>query len=208
MDWEKNYEWKIKNFYAGYFEEISPEEMDLQLKTSLYGPMHVTRAFLPLMRKQKSGRIITISSSAGLTGFEYCTAYSASKFGIEGWMEALQAEVEPFGIETMIVNPGFFRTELLTNESTQYAATTIPDYAERNAQQHAFWTSQNGKQGGDPAKLAQALLKVAAEPKLPRRFIAGADSIGTAEAKVAKLQQEIKAYRELSSSLAYDAKSL
>src|ERR1700719_348107 len=101
------------SFYAGYFEEITPEQMAKQLATSLVGPMNVTRAVLPIMRKQRSGRIISISSSAGLTGFEYCTAYSASKFGLEGWMESLQAEVEPFGIQTMVVNPGFFRTELL-----------------------------------------------------------------------------------------------
>ena len=192
------------SFYAGYFEELTPQQMELQLATSLVGPMNVTRAFLPAMRKQRSGKIISISSSAGLTGFEYCTAYSASKFGLEGWMEALQAEIEPFGIQTMIVNPGFFRTELLTEESTNYAKTTIEDYQERNAQQHQFWKSQNGKQSGDPAKLAQALLKLAGQNVLPRRFIAGADAISTAEQKVALLQQQINAYRDLSSSLAYD----
>jgi short-subunit dehydrogenase len=72
----------------------------------VFGPMNVTRAVLPVMRKQRSGRIITISSTAGLIGFEFCTAYAASKFGLEGWMQSLQAEIEPFGIDTMIVNPG------------------------------------------------------------------------------------------------------
>jgi NAD(P)-dependent dehydrogenase (short-subunit alcohol dehydrogenase family) len=192
------------SFYAGYFEEITPEQMGQQLATSLIGPMNVTRAFLPIMRKQRSGRIISISSSAGLTGFEYCTAYSASKFGLEGWMESLQAEVEPFGIQTMVVNPGFFRTELLTENSTNYAKASIEDYKERNAQQHAFWKSQNGKQSGDPAKLAQALITLTSQKELPRRFIAGADAIGTAEQKVALLQQQINAYRELSTSLAYE----
>src|ERR1700733_9155530 len=102
------------NFYAGYFEELTPEQMDLQIQTTLIGPMNVTRAVLPVMRKQRSGQIVTISSTAGLVGFEFGTAYAASKFGVEGWMESLQAEVEPFGITTTIVNPGFFRTELLT----------------------------------------------------------------------------------------------
>jgi NAD(P)-dependent dehydrogenase (short-subunit alcohol dehydrogenase family) len=193
------------NFYAGYFEELTPEQMELQLATSLIGPMNVTRAFLPTMRKQRSGKIISISSSAGLIGFEYCTAYSASKFGLEGWMEALQAEVEPFGVQTMVVNPGFFRTELLTEESTNYAKTTIEDYKERNAHQHEFWKSQNGKQSGDPAKLAQALLKLAGQNELPRRFIAGADALGTAEQKITLLQKQITAYRELSTSLAYES---
>lgn len=192
------------SFYAGYFEELTQEHMDLQLATSLIGPMNVTRAFLPVMRKQRSGKIISISSSAGLIGFEFCTAYSASKFGLEGWMEALQSEVAPFGIQTLIVNPGFFRTELLTEESTQYAATKIADYSERNAQQHAFWKSQNGKQSGDPAKLAQALLKLAGQDEMPRRFFAGANSIGTAEQKIAILQQQISSNRDLSTSLAFD----
>ena len=109
------------SFYAGYFEELTPEQMERQLATSLIGPMNVTRAVLPVMRKQRSGRIISISSSAGLAGFEFGTAYAASKFGLEGWMESLQAEVEPFGIQTITVNPGFFRTELLTEESTNFA---------------------------------------------------------------------------------------
>jgi NAD(P)-dependent dehydrogenase (short-subunit alcohol dehydrogenase family) len=192
------------SFYAGYFEELTPEQIEQQLATSLISPMNVTRTFLPVMRMQRSGKIISISSSAGLTGFEYCTAYSASKFGLEGWMEALQAEVEPFGIQTLIVNPGFFRTELLTNESTNYAATTVNDYSARNTQQHAFWKSQNGKQSGDPVKLAQALITLANKKELPRRFIAGADAIGGAEQKVAVLQQQINAYRKLSTSLAFD----
>jgi NAD(P)-dependent dehydrogenase (short-subunit alcohol dehydrogenase family) len=190
------------SFYAGYFEELSYRQMDLQLATSLVGPMNVTRAFLPHMRSQKAGKVISISSTAGIIGFEFCTAYSASKFGLDGWMEALQTEVGPFGIQTMIVNPGFFRTELLTDESTQYADMTVADYAERRATQEAFWISMNGKQGGDPSKLAQALVTLDSEPTLPRRFIAGADAIATAEQKIATLQKEIDAYRELSSSLA------
>ncbi len=166
--------------------------------------MNVARAALPVMRKQRSGHIISISSAAGLVGFEFCTAYSAAKFGLEGWMESLQAEVAPFGIATTIVNPGFFRTELLTDESTQYAEASVDDYAARSAAQQAFWKSQNGKQGGDPAKLAKALITIAAELPPPRRFLAGADAIATAEQKVAELQAQINAYRELSSSLSLE----
>ena len=192
------------SFYAGYFEELTPQQMERQLTTSLIGPMNVTRAMLPVMRKQRSGKIISISSSAGLVGFEFGTAYAASKFGLEGWMESLQAEVEPFGIQTLIVNPGFFRTELLTEESTNFAAPFIADYDARRAQQHAFWNSQNGNQAGDPSKLAQALVTLVSQNALPRRFIAGADAIGTAEQVVATLQQEINAHRVLSTSLAFD----
>jgi NAD(P)-dependent dehydrogenase (short-subunit alcohol dehydrogenase family) len=192
------------NFYAGYFEELTPEQMERQLTTSLIGPMNVTRAVLPVMRKQRSGHVVTISSSAGLAGFEYGTAYAASKFGVDGWMESLAPEVEPFGIHTTIVNPGFFRTELLTKESTNYATPSIEDYAERNAAQREFWESQNGQQSGDPAKLAQALLTITDEEQPPRRFIAGADAIDTAEQQITTLQQQIDAYRELSSSLTID----
>jgi NAD(P)-dependent dehydrogenase (short-subunit alcohol dehydrogenase family) len=192
------------NFYAGYFEELTPEQIERQLATSLTGPMHVTRAVLPVMRNQRSGHVVTISSSAGLAGFEYGTAYAASKFGVDGWMESLAPDVEPFGIHTTIVNPGFFRTELLTKESTNYATPSIEDYAERNAAQRAWWESQNGKQSGDPAKLAQVLLTIVGEKQPPRRFIAGADAIHTAEQRIATLQQQIDALRELSSSLAID----
>jgi len=145
---------------------------------------------------------VTISSSAGLAGFEFCTAYSASKYGVEGFMEALALEVEPFGIHATIVNPGFFRTELLTRASTNFAEPMIEDYAERGAAQREFWTSQNGRQSGDPAKLAQALLIIADLDQPPLRFVAGSDSIQTAEQHIAKLQQETDAFRDLSSSLA------
>jgi NAD(P)-dependent dehydrogenase (short-subunit alcohol dehydrogenase family) len=192
------------NFYAGFFEELSPEQFEQQLATNLVGQLNVTRAVLPVMRKQRSGHVVTISSSAGLAGFEYGTAYAASKFGVDGWMESLALEVEPFGIHTTIVNPGFFRTELLTKESTNYATPSIEDYAERNAAQREFWESQNGQQSGDPAKLAQALLTITDEEQPPRRFIAGADAIDTAEQQITTLQQQIDAYRELSSSLTID----
>src|SRR5712675_1132978 len=151
------------SFYAGYFEELTPEQIERQLAASLIGSMNVTRAALPVMRKQRSGNIISISSAAGLVGFEFCTAYAASKFGLEGWMESLQPEVAPFGITTTIVNPGFFRTELLTPESTAYAAPSLADYAARTAAQQEWWKAQNGRQGGDPAKLARALVTIASE---------------------------------------------
>jgi NAD(P)-dependent dehydrogenase (short-subunit alcohol dehydrogenase family) len=192
------------SFYAGYFEELTPEQMERQLSASLVGPMNVTRAVLPVMRRQRSGHIITISSTAGLVGFEFGTAYAASKFGVDGWMESLHAEVAPFGIRTTIVNPGFFRTELLTEQSTNYAEPSIKDYDEARAKQMAFWKSQNGHQSGDPAKLARALITIANEDPPPRRFIAGADAIATAEQVVAELNAQIEANRDLSTSLAFD----
>jgi NAD(P)-dependent dehydrogenase (short-subunit alcohol dehydrogenase family) len=192
------------NFYAGYFEELSPEQMDNQLTTSLVGPMNVTRAVLPVMRKQRSGQIMTISSSAGLVGFEFGSAYAASKFALEGWMQSLQAEVQKFGIDTITVNPGFFRTELLTDESTNFAEGTIDDYTESRVPLIQYWKSQNGQQSGDPAKLAEALITILNQEKTPVRFIAGADAIAGAEQVALNLQQQINAYRDLSTSLAFD----
>jgi NAD(P)-dependent dehydrogenase (short-subunit alcohol dehydrogenase family) len=167
--------------------------------------MNVTRAVLPVMRKQRSGHIISISSSAGLAaGFDFVSAYAASKFGLEGWMESLQAEVAPFGINTTIVNPGFFRTELLTDESTTYAKASIADYDERRGPLVEYWKSQNGQQSGDPAKLARALMTLAGQQPPPRRFIAGADAIGTTEQKISDLKAQIESTRALSSSLNFD----
>ena len=112
--------------------------------------MNVARAILPTMRQQKSGKVISISSTAGLVGYEFCTAYSASKFGLDGWTEALQAEVGPFGVQTMIVNPGFFRTELLTPGSTQFAELSTTDYAERRAAQETFCKAQTERKTAIP----------------------------------------------------------
>src|SRR3954468_21343903 len=192
------------SFHAGYFEELTPEQFEQQLAASLTGPMNVTRAVVPVMRKQRSGYIVSISSTAGLIGFEFGAAYAASKFGLEGWMESLAAEVAPFGINTTIVNPGFFRTELLTEQSTNYAKPSITDYDERRGPLLDYWKTQNGRQSGDPAKLARALITIANQNPPPRRFIAGADAIATAEQKIADLKAQIDAHRELSTSLDFD----
>src|SRR2546425_5714086 len=165
------------NFYAGFFEEITPQDFRAQVETLLFGPMNVTRAVLPVMRAQRSGLVVTISSTAGIRGGEFLSAYAASKFGVEGWMESLTPEVAPFGIRTMLVEPGFFRPELLTPESTVYAEPSIDDYAERTRQTIATWNSMNGQQGGDPAKLAAAIVRLAGQDETPLRFVAGADAI-------------------------------
>ena len=149
------------NFNAGFFEEISPQDFRAQIETTLIGPVNIARTVLPVMRAQRTGLVVTISSTAGVMGQEFCTAYAASKFGVEGFMESLAPEIAPFGIRTMLVEPGFFRTELLTPQSTKYAALSIEDYAERTAQTVAGWKSMDGQQGGDPAKLADALVQLA-----------------------------------------------
>jgi NAD(P)-dependent dehydrogenase (short-subunit alcohol dehydrogenase family) len=192
------------NFIAGYFEELTPEQIERQLAVGLIGPMNVTRAVLPVMRTQRSGHIMSVSSGAGLAGFEFNGAYAAAKFGLEGWMESLHAEVAPFGIYTTIVNPGFFQTELLTQESTTYATPSIEDYAERHAERVQWYEAMNGQQAGDPAKLARALVTIAGQEQPPRRFIAGADAIAIAEQKAKDLQEQANAFRDLSTSLARD----
>jgi NAD(P)-dependent dehydrogenase (short-subunit alcohol dehydrogenase family) len=192
------------NFNAGFFEEISPADFRSQIETTLFGPVNVTRAVLPVMRAQRSGLVVAISSTAGIVGQGFCTAYAASKFGVEGWIESLTPEVAPFGIRTMLVEPGFFRTELLTPESTNFAEPSIDDYAERTQQTVAAWKAMNGHQGGDPAKLADALVQLTSLDEPPLRFPAGADAVATVEQKAKDLLTQADAYRELSSSLAHD----
>jgi NAD(P)-dependent dehydrogenase (short-subunit alcohol dehydrogenase family) len=190
--------------YAGFFEELTPEQIERQLTVNLFGPMNVTRAVLPVMREQRSGHVVTISSTAAFAGYEGGTAYATSKFAVDGWMESLAPEIEPFGVHTTTVNPGFFRTKLLTNESTTYAEPSIQEYAERNAAHREFFEGMNGNQVGDPAKLAQALLTITELDQPPLRFIAGTDAIEAAEQKLAERQQQINAFRELSTSLVHD----
>lgn len=192
------------NFYAGFFEELSPEQVRQQIDTLLLGPMNVTRALLPEMRRQRSGLVLTVSSTAGLAGGLFLSAYAAAKFGVEGWMESLAPEIAPYGIRTMLVEPGFFRTELLSAESTTFAEPQIADYAARTRETVAAWSSMDGKQGGDPVKLAAAIVQLAGLQEPPTRFAAGADAVQTFEAKAQALLAQADAHRALSSSLAID----
>jgi len=192
------------NFIAGFFEEITADDFRAQIETNLFGPLNVTRAVLPVMRAQRSGLVVTISSTAGIVGGEFTSAYAASKFALEGWMESLTPEVAPYGIRTMLVEPGFFRTDLLTPESTSYAQPSIDDYIERTKQTVTAWNAMNGQQGGDPAKLATALIRLVGSDAPPLRWAAGADAVAAFEDKAQTLIKQAGAYRELSSSLARD----
>lgn len=193
------------NFYAGFFENIAPDDFRAQIETNFFGPVNVTRAVLPVMRAQRSGQVITISSTAGLIGVEFCAAYAASKFALEGWMESLALDLAPFGISTMAVEPGFFRTELLVDgASTIWPRLHIDDYAERSDQTVEAWKGMNGKQGGDPKKLADAVVVLSDSGDLPLRFVAGADAMAGVEANLAVIQGQIDAHRDLSASLALD----
>src|SRR3954470_20799208 len=197
------------NFYAGYFENIRPEHFRAQMETNFFGPTNVTRAILPVMRAQRRGQVITVSSLAGLIGQEFVAAYAASRFALEGWMESLRFDLAPFGIETMIVEPGFFRTELLVEgSSTIWPELSIDDYAGRASETITAWKGMNGKQGGDPAKLAAALVKLSDSGDLPLRFVAGADAMAAVEANLRTIQDQIEAHRELSASLSFGDASI
>src|SRR5207253_10887091 len=176
-----------------FFEEISPEDFRAQIETNLFGPVNVTRAVLPVMRTQRRGLIVTISSTAGISGQAFVSAYAAAKFGVEGWIESLSTEVSPFGIRTKLVEPGFFRTELLTEESTNYPEPSIDDYAEKTKQTVTAWKGMNGLQGGDPARLATALIQLASQDQPPLRWPAGADAIRTFEQKAKDLLTQANA---------------
>ena len=193
------------NFFAGFFEELTDAQIREQVETLLFGPMRVTRAALPVMRNQHSGLVITISSTAGFVGGTFCTAYAAGKFGVEGWMESLAPEVASFGIRTMLVEPGFFRTELLSNGSTTFAEPTLSDYIEASRASVAALSAMNGNQPGDPAKLADAIVSLAALDQPPARFVAGSDAMQAFESKAREVLAQVEAHRALSSSLRFGA---
>jgi NAD(P)-dependent dehydrogenase (short-subunit alcohol dehydrogenase family) len=192
------------NFYAGFFEEVPPEDFRAQIETNLFGPVNVTRAVLPVMLAQRSGLVVNISSTAGILGDPFTSAYVAAKFAVEGWTESLSHEVAPFGIRTMLVVPGFFRTELLTDDSTRWPEPSIDDYAAKTRETIAAWRTMSGRQTGDPAKLASALVQLAAQPEPPLRWPAGADAVAAFERKAEVLLAQANAHRALSSSLAHD----
>jgi NAD(P)-dependent dehydrogenase (short-subunit alcohol dehydrogenase family) len=192
------------NFYAGFFEELSPSDFRAQIETNFFGTVNVTRAVLPVMRAQRAGLIVTISSTGGITGQAFVSAYSAAKFAVEGWMESLAIEIAPFGIRTMLVEPGFFRTELLTDESTKWPEPSIEDYANTTRETISAWKHMNGQQGGDPAKLAKGLVQLASAPTPPQRWPAGADAVETFTKKANELLSQARAHEALSASLSYD----
>jgi NAD(P)-dependent dehydrogenase (short-subunit alcohol dehydrogenase family) len=191
------------SFVAGTFEEIPDADFRGQLETNFFGALNVTRAVLPVMRAQRSGHVVTISSLAGLIGQYFCSAYAASKFALEGWMESLSPEVAPFGIATTVVEPGFFRTELLSKDSTRYASPSIEDYRETTTATISAWSAMSGQQGGDPVKLARALVQITELTQPPARWVAGADAVQAVEDKARELLAQVDAHRDLSSDLAH-----
>jgi len=182
----------------GLFEETTDAEARAQYDTNVFGLMNVTRAVLPVMRGRRAGRIFNISSVGGLVGGPAGSLYCATKFAVEGFSESLAAEVAPFGIHVTIVEPGFFRTDFLDATSVQYGSRSLADYAETSAQLRAFWDSRNHAQAGDPAKLGQALVKLADSDQPPLRYAAGSDAVAMIDDKIDRLRAELHAWRTLS----------
>jgi NAD(P)-dependent dehydrogenase (short-subunit alcohol dehydrogenase family) len=182
----------------GLFEETTDAEARAQYDTNVFGLYNVTRAVLPAMRRQRSGRIFNISSVGGLLGGEGGSLYCAAKFAVEGFSESIAREVAPFGIHVTIVEPGFFRTDFLDQTSVQYGSRQIEDYAELSAQMKAFWDARNHAQAGDPAKLGRVLVDLAERVTPPLRFAAGSDAVAMIGGKIASLQAELDAWKDLS----------
>jgi len=184
----------------GTFEEVSAEAVRQQFDVNVFGLMEMTRAVLPAMRRQRSGHIFNISSIGGFRGGDRFSAYAASKFAVEGFSESLAAELAEFGIRVTVVEPGFFRTDFLETSSVQYGSAEIEDYAEASAARRSFYDERSGSQAGDPAKLGEALVKLANDPQPPTRFPVGTDAVVVVEGKLAHVQAEVERWRELSVS--------
>ncbi len=183
----------------GNFEEMTTAEFERQFATSFYGVMYVMRAVLPVMREQRSGHIINLSSVAGVVGLKHCAAYGAAKFAVEGLSLSVATEIEQFGIEITVVEPGFFRTDLLDARNVRWASNTIDDYAAEGRPQE-IWSPYHGTQPGDPAKLGDALVKIAGMKNPPKLFVAGSDALTVITPVLEARLQEMRTYEELSKS--------
>jgi NAD(P)-dependent dehydrogenase (short-subunit alcohol dehydrogenase family) len=182
----------------GLFEEVAPEDVERQFHTNVFGTMHVTRAVLPVMRRQRRGHIMNLASVGGFMGFDGASVYCAAKFAVEGFSESLALEVAPFGIKVTIVEPGFFRTDFLDKSSVRYGMTRIADYQEVANETLTDYGSYNHKQPGDPVKLGRVLVELAALPVPPLRFVAGSDAVQFARVAFDRRQSVVDAFAALS----------
>lgn len=184
----------------GWFENLSEEQIQRQFNTNVFGAMHVTRAVLPYMRKQKAGHVFTVTSVAGLIAVAGSSIYGASKFAVEGWMEGLHQELAPLGIATTAIEPGFFKTDFLDSSSVSYGEKDIEEYAEASARFKAFHDEMNHQQLGDPAKLGLLMMKLAEMKETPVRLAAGSDAAEWVIKKGDSLREEATKWQEYSSS--------
>jgi len=184
----------------GNFEELETQDIERQFATNFWGVLYVMRAALPVMRKQRSGNIINMSSVAGVVGLKHCGAYGASKFAVEGLSLAVVEEVEKFGIKITAVEPGFFRTDLLAATNVKWPSKRIDDYAATEVSAEKMWSPYAGTQPGDPDKLGEVLVKLAGMETPPRLFVVGADGIAAVAPTVEARLNAVHAFEELSNS--------
>jgi NAD(P)-dependent dehydrogenase (short-subunit alcohol dehydrogenase family) len=175
----------------GFFETFTDDEVRRQFEVNLFGTMNVARAVVPHMRARRSGLIVTISSVSGLVSNGGGAVYSASKFALEGWMEGFAQELAPFGVRSLLIEPGMLRTDFMDAKSANFGSIDIPDYTEAVAQYRAFVDGANGKQPNDPKLLATRIVTLASQGQIPSRLVFGDDARQWAGAKVDQLRQEI-----------------
>jgi len=183
----------------GNFESLTVEQIERQMKTNLYGVLYLMRAALPVMRQQRSGRILNLSSMAGVVGYGTASAYAAAKFAVEGLSLSIAQEVERFGIAVTLVEPGFFKTDLLAPHSVVFGDIAIDGYDTPDAVK-TQWQSYNGTQTGDPAKLGAALVQLAAMASPPKQFFAGSDAVAGITADLKQRLAEVGVHAALSAS--------
>jgi NAD(P)-dependent dehydrogenase (short-subunit alcohol dehydrogenase family) len=188
----------------GAVEETSAEEVRRNYETNVFGLLHVTRAVLPVMRKQHSGHVMNISSVGGYSAYQGWGVYSSTKFAVEGLSEAMALELAPLGVHVTVVEPGFFRTDFLDASSLSETATRIDDYRDTVGAMRTFAAGVNHQQPGDPEKLSKALLQLADSARPPLRLHLGSDTVARVREKNRFVEQEMAAWLELSLSTDFE----
>jgi len=187
----------------GALEEISDAVVRQQFETNVFGALNVTRAVLPVMRRQRSGHILNISSIGGFVAFPGVGAYNGSKFALEGLSEALAQEVAHLGIKVTIVEPGAFRTDF-SGRSLVLPEQRIDDYAETSGKVLDWATGVDGQQPGDPDKAAAAMIQVVESDNPPLRLLLGEDAVTLMENKLRSLKEELETWKAVSLSTAFE----
>jgi NAD(P)-dependent dehydrogenase (short-subunit alcohol dehydrogenase family) len=172
--------------------------------TNVFGLLNVTRAVLPVMRRQGSGHVINISSIGGYSGYAGWGVYGSTKFAVEGLSEALAMELEPLNIRVTVVEPGFFRTDFLDTNSLVTTRDRLDAYAATVGKMRDFAADANHAQPGDPLKLADALLKLADSAEPPIRLQLGSDTVQRVRAKNQFVEKELTEWLDLALSTDHD----
>jgi NAD(P)-dependent dehydrogenase (short-subunit alcohol dehydrogenase family) len=180
--------------YQSSIEEGEDSEIRDQFEANVFGLFALTRAVLPVLRAQKSGHILNITSVAGLVGFPSSGYYAASKHAVEGFSDALRAEVAPLGIKVSCIEPGPFRTDW-AGRSLRQTPSRIADYAETAAKRMADTKGYSGDQPGDPVAAAEAMIAVTQEAEPPRHFVLGAFGMDAVTRALRSRLEEIEGLR-------------